>query len=91
MSRLADLVHSFAASFPAVGKVSQHAAGAEVLGRLLSAPGFEDLRAMLLGEGEVANVELGSVLDELGDVQVSEPQGMLKGGMLRPTWASFQP
>ncbi|KAL0830195.1 hypothetical protein ABMA28_003651 [Loxostege sticticalis] len=69
MSRLADLVHSFAASFPAVGKVSQHAAGAEVLGRLLSAPGFEDLRVMLLGEGEVANVELGSVLDELGDVQ----------------------
>ncbi|CAH0591712.1 unnamed protein product [Chrysodeixis includens] len=72
MIKMTNLVHSFAASFPAVGKLSEHREGIAVLRRVMTSPQFSSLRDMLVGEGEeggtVPDVDVDGLFEQFGDI-----------------------
>lgn len=75
MIKMTNMVHSFAASFPAVGKLSSHRDGIAVLRRVMTEPQFSSIRAMIIGEGEegatVPDVDVDGLFDQFGDINVS--------------------
>ncbi|XP_075981913.1 lipid droplet defective isoform X2 [Anticarsia gemmatalis] len=71
MIKMTNLVHSFAASFSSVEKLSSHRAGIEVLRSVMTNPQFSSIRAMIIGADDAPAQEFNvdGVFDEFGDLQ----------------------
>ncbi|KAJ0172474.1 hypothetical protein K1T71_011613 [Dendrolimus kikuchii] len=70
ISRVTGLLHSFAAAFPSVDKLTDHQEGIAVLQRVMTSPKFEELRSMLIGDHiDVPDMDVDGIFGQFGDLK----------------------
>jgi hypothetical protein len=70
MAQLMELVHSFANAFSSVDQLMVHREGLATIRRLLAAPALHVFKVMLLGNGDLPDVDMDAMFDDFGDLQV---------------------
>lgn len=71
MMQLVNIVHEMSSSFPFIINMTHHRGGLAVMQNIITQPQFKELRQSLMGNFSAPDINVDSMLDQLGDVEVS--------------------
>ncbi|XP_061380770.1 uncharacterized protein LOC116774299 [Danaus plexippus] len=69
MMQLVNIVHEMSSSFPFIINMTHHRGGLAVMQNIITQPQFKELRQSLMGNFSAPDINVDSMLDQLGDVE----------------------